>query len=292
MAGVLRIVTGLLIVVTAVYAGFLHRSPWIIALLAASFTLLYVGGKLEQWRMLARMYGAVAVLKALVVTLPIQAIVSGVFYLIGVGIGALAGQRAFADRLEQLDVALAGGLLVLGVLATTAIHVAEARADVDPERELSAEIRAIMDDASELGQQVVAMPVQIFALARRLADHADKHETLAAMATFFDDDNAFVRRVAYTALRFMGQAGRDLDPQELDRRIVAGMSDAAVWVRYDAAWAAGEIRGDDAGFAAALTEMIRAAEAAGDDQLGENESAHTALVRARKSLDVVAQRRR
>lgn len=83
----------------------------------------------------------------------------------------------------------------------------------------------------------------------------------------------------------------DFDPQALDRRIVAGMSDPAVWVRYDAAWVAGEIRGDDAAFAAALTKMIRAAEAEGAGQLDENDAAHKALSRARKSLDLITERR-
>lgn len=290
MAGALRIVSGLVIVGAAILAGCLFRAPWIVLLLAVSFTALYVGGKLAQWQMLARMHGAAAVLKALLVTLPIQAIVAGIFYLIGVGIGAVAGQRSFSDRLEGFDFALAGGLLLFGVAATAAIHVAEARAEVDPEQALSSEIRAIMDEAFELGQQVVAMPIQIFSLARRLTDHPDRREALVAMQNFFEDDNAFVRRVAYTALRFMGQAGRDLDPETLDHRIVSGMGDDAVWVRYDAAWCAGEIKGDDAAFSSALGEMIEAAEAAGAGQLDENDAAHKALSRARTSLEVIRQR--
>lgn len=295
MSGILRIISGLTVVGTAVYAGFLYRSPWIIVLLTLSFTALYVGGKVEQWRLLARIRGMAGVLKSLLVTLPIQAVLAGIFYLIGVGVGAIAGNRSFAERLESFDWTLAGGLLIFGLVATTAIYIAEARggeAASGPAHTLSTGIRDIMDEAAELGQQTVAMPVQIFSLSRLLADHADRGEALAAMENFFDDDNAFVRRVAYTAIRFMGQGGRDLDPQALDRRIVKGMSDAAVWVRYDAAWAAGEIKGDDAAFAAGLKRMIETAEAAGAGKLAENDSAHKALTRARKSLESVAQRLR
>ncbi|WP_072395650.1 hypothetical protein [Hyphomicrobium sp. CS1GBMeth3] len=292
MAGALRIVSGLVIVGAAIFAGVLYRSPWIVLLLTVSFTTLYVGGKLPQWRALARIEGPGAVLKGLMVTLPIQAVLACVFYLVGVGVGALLGQRAFASHLETFDVTLAGALLALGLIATAGIHVSEAGAarNADPEVVLSAEIRAIMDEAAELGEQVVAMPVQIFSLARRLADHPDRHEALAAMDGFFDDDNAFVRRVAFTALRFMGQGGRDLDPRALDRRIIAGMGDAAVWVRYDAAWCAGDIKGDDAAFAAALREMIATAQAAGVDQLDANDAAHKALLRARASLEAIRQR--
>lgn len=293
MSGILRIISGLLVVGTAVYAGFLYRSPWIIVLLTLSFTALYVGGKVEQWRLLARVHGVAGVVKALLVTFPIQAILSGLFYLVGVGIGAIAGNRSFADRLDNFDWMLAGGLLIFGSVATSAIYVMEAHAGErasKPAGALSSEIRVIMDEAAELGQQTVAMPVQIFSLARRLADHSDRIEALAAMENFFDDDNAFVRRIAYTAIRFMGQSGRDLDPQALDRRIVKGMSDPAVWVRYDAAWAAGEIKGNDVAFSAGLTNMIESAEAAGADKLAESEAEHKALARARTSLDAVQQR--
>lgn len=292
MLGAMRILSGLAVVGTAIAAGVLYRSPWIVALLTLSFTVLYVGGKFSQWRMLARMNGVGAVAQALALTLPIQTLLCGLFYLVGLGIGALFGQRNFADRLEGFDVALSGGLLVIGLIVTMAIHAGESRAASNPEAVLSSEIREIMDEAFELGQQTVAMPIQIFSLARRLTDHADRQEALAAMENFFSDESAFVRRIAYTALRFMGQAGRDLDPANLDQRIVDGMSDPAVWVRYDAAWAAGEIRGNDGSFAAALKEMIAAAEANGADALPENDSAHKALARARTSLEAVEQRQR
>ena len=125
MAGALRLISGMAVVGTAIWAGFLYRSPWIVLLLAISFTVLYVGGKLAQWRMLARMHGIASVLKALMVTLPIQAIVSGVFFLIGVGIGAIAGQRDFAARLEGFDFALAGGLTSENVAAAITLTGAD-----------------------------------------------------------------------------------------------------------------------------------------------------------------------
>jgi len=185
MLGVMRILAGLAVVGTAIAAGVLYRSPWIIALLTLSFTVLYVGGKFSQWQMLARMSGLGAVARALALTLPIQAFLCGLFFLVGLGIGALFGHRSFADRLDGFDVALSGGLLVLGLIATAAIHTGESRAASNPEAVLSPEIRAIMDEAFELGQQTVAMPIQIFSLARRLTDHADRQEALAAMENSF-----------------------------------------------------------------------------------------------------------
>lgn len=292
MTGLLRAAIGFGVIGSAVAAGVLHRSPMIVGLLALSFTALYVVGKVSQWRMLASQSGAGAVAKALLVTLPVQAILAGVFYLIGAGIGALTSKREFAERLEAFDLALAGGLLIVGLAAGLCVHAMETRADVDPQKVLSPAIREVMDEAFELGQQSVAMPVQIFSLARRLTDHPDRSEAIAAMTPFFDDDSAFVRRIAYTALRFMGQPGRDADPAALDGRIISGMSDEAVWVRYDAAWCAGEIAGDDPAFAEALRQMIETAVAAQANRADKTDAAHKALTRARDSLKLVEARLR
>lgn len=293
MTGVLRILTAVVVVATAVLAGYLHRTPWIVALLAATFTVLYVAGKLPQWRELVQTEGLKGIARALALTVPVQAILAGVAYLIGVGVGAIIGGRDLASRLETFDVALAGGLLVFGLVSGTIISVAEARADTTaPRADRSLEMRAVMDEARVLGEQSVAMPAQIFALARRLADHDDRAEALGVMQPFFDDDNAFVRRIAYTALRFMGQNGRDADPDVLDRRIVDAMADGAVWVRYDAAWCAGSIKGDDEAYAAALRQMIADAVAAQANRADKNDAEHKALTRARDSLKVVEQRLR
>lgn len=291
MTGVLRVLTATVVVATAVLAGYLHRTPWIVALLAVSFTVLYVAGKLPQWRQQVQAEGVKGIARALALTVPVQAILAGVCYLIGVGVGAIVGGRDLAWRLEAFDVALAGGLLAFGLASGTIIYAAEARGDEAGSRtDLSPEMRAVVDEARELGAQSVAMPAQIFALARRLADHADRSEALRVMQPLFDNENSFVRRVAFTALRFMGQSGRDADPEVLDRRIVEGMRDDAVWVRYDAAWIAGEIIGDNDAYAAALRQMIADAVAAQANRADKSDAAHKALTRARDSLKLVEAR--
>lgn len=291
MSGAIRAVTAITVVGTAVYAGFVHRSPWIIVLLALSFTALYAAGKFPQWRALARTGGAGSVLKAVAVTVPVQAIFAGTFYFIGLGLGALLAKRDIAENLEMFDVSLAGALLVFGIAASALIYSSEARAaGRPPAQQMSASMRDIIDDTHELGRQDVAMPVQIFSLSRRLTDHPDRNEALAAMAGFFDDDNAFVRRVAYAALRFMGQTARDHGPEALDARVIKGMSDEAVWVRYDAAWIAGVIKGDDAAYANALRKMIEDAVATQANRADKNDAEHKALTRARDSLKLVETR--
>lgn len=294
MSGVMRGLTALAVIGTAAYAGFVHRSPWIIALLALSFTVLYIAGKFPQWRDVARTEGAGAVLKAVLVTLPVQTIMAGICYLVGLGVGVLVARREIAGSLETFDVTLASGLLVFGIATSALIYTVEARAAEPPTagHPLSSGIRDIMDETHGLGQQTVAMPAQIFSLSRRLTDHSDRGEALAAIQQFFDDDNAFVRRVAYTALRFMGQEGRDLDAKALDERIVNAMADDAVWVRYDAAWIPAVIRGDDHAYADALRKMIEVAVAAQANRADKSDAEHKALTRARESLKVVEERLR
>jgi hypothetical protein len=52
---------------------------------------------------------------------------------------------------------------------------------------------------------------------------------------FFSDQSAFVRRIAYTALCVKGEGRRDIGPANLAQRIVDGICNPEVWVRYDGA---------------------------------------------------------
>jgi hypothetical protein len=79
-----------LIVVTAmIAAGWLHRSPWLLASAIPAFTVLYALGKATAWSAAWRTGGTRRIALATLVTLPIQAVVAGVFYLIGLGLGRL-----------------------------------------------------------------------------------------------------------------------------------------------------------------------------------------------------------
>lgn len=104
-----------------------------------------------------------------------------------------------------------------------------------------------------------------------------------------DDKSAFVRRVALTAICKMGQSARDAAPEVVDRRIIRGMVDESAWVRHDAAWAAGVISGNNAGYADALKRMIEAA-AKDPEAKTPSSAAGKALERAIKSLEIVAER--
>lgn len=120
-AGSLRIFTALAIVAALIAAGWLHRSPWTVVLATPTFTVLYALGKWSAWSAAWRAGGVRQVALALLVTLPIQAIVAGVCYLVGLGLGTLfAGDQPVA-ALSLADVVSMVVLLAAGVAAGAVI---------------------------------------------------------------------------------------------------------------------------------------------------------------------------
>lgn len=119
--GSLRIITALAVVAAVVAAGWLHRSPWTIALATPTFTVLYALGKWNAWTAAWRAGGVRQVALALLVTLPIQAIVAGVCYLIGLGLGTLVAGDTPIAALSLVDVVFMVALLAVGVAAGAAI---------------------------------------------------------------------------------------------------------------------------------------------------------------------------
>ncbi len=96
--------------------------------------------------------------------------------------------------------------------------------------------------------------------------------------------NAFVRRVAFTAVRFMAQAGQKATPDVTERAVVAALNDPNPWVRYDAAWAAPMIECRSSSIITdALEAMISKAQA--NAETAEKVAApFKALERAEKNL--------
>jgi hypothetical protein len=121
LAGGLRITTALTIVAVMIAAGWLHRSPWLIALVTPAFTVLYALGKWNAWTAAGRVGGAKQIALATAVALPIQAIVAGVFYLLGLGLGRLFTGYAPIAALSAADAFGAGVLFAIGVAISAAI---------------------------------------------------------------------------------------------------------------------------------------------------------------------------
>lgn len=110
----LRLAASLLVVLTMVAVGWVQRSPWVVLLAAPVFTVLYALGKWNSWKLAWRSGGGSQIALSVLVTLPIQAVVAGVCYVLGVGVGRLvAGNRALAP-LAASDVVTMAVLLAVG----------------------------------------------------------------------------------------------------------------------------------------------------------------------------------
>lgn len=130
LAPVLRIAMGLLIVLAMGTAGWLHRSPWIVLLATPLFTVLYALGKWNAWTLAWRLGGAQRIALSALVTLPIQAVLAGVFYLLGLGLSMLLAPTAPIAVFSGADAQWAAALFALAVAVSAAIIRLE---DVAPE---------------------------------------------------------------------------------------------------------------------------------------------------------------
>ncbi|WP_422096790.1 SMI1/KNR4 family protein [Variovorax sp.] len=128
LAPVLRIAMGLLIVLAMGTAGWLHRSPWIVLLATPLFTVLYALGKWNAWTLAWRLGGAQRIALSALVTLPIQAVLAGVFYLLGLGLSMLLAPAATIAAFSGADAQWAAALFVLAVAVSAAIIRLEAAA--------------------------------------------------------------------------------------------------------------------------------------------------------------------
>lgn len=128
LAPVLRIAMGLLIVLAMGAAGWLHRSPWIVLLATPLFTVLYALGKWNAWTLAWRLGGAKRIVLSALVTLPIQAVLAGVFYLLGLGLSMLLAPAAPIAAFSGADAQWAAALFVPAVAVSAAIIRLEAAA--------------------------------------------------------------------------------------------------------------------------------------------------------------------
>lgn len=118
----LRILVGAGVVVTAMAAGVMQRSPWIILPLGLSFTILYILGKLRQWMKGVRQTGWAGALKALPMTIGVQILLAGLLYFVGFGFASLASQYVEVRPFSSFDwiysaAALAGFGALAGLIA-------------------------------------------------------------------------------------------------------------------------------------------------------------------------------
>jgi hypothetical protein len=266
-------------ILAIVVAGSMRLSPWFVPLAAIPMTITYVWQKRQLWRASLVAFGTVRTALGLPVTYLIQIVVTGVFFLIPFGIAAaLTGEGVSGSF----------GTRELAALAVAALGCAGAvlsDRDLGPE-EIESGYEDLIDRCIALGAEPVAMPADIFALARDFADRPNPELTLAILeSTVVDDESRFVRRVAQTAIRFVGR--RDSENADVHAMVMRGLEDEDAWVRYDAVWAGQVLGFSDAGFRDRVAEIADGMEAPPADARaqGAEENARLRAARLLAELD-------
>lgn len=143
--------------------------------------------------------------------------------------------------------------------------------------------QALMDEAAEMGTLSAIMPVRIFNLASRFAEGPD--QALAARLADTEltrSPSKFVRRVGYTAIRFMGK--KDFPETDMPVLILRGLDDENDWVRYDAVWAGEAVGLDTPAFREKLAGLAQGLDPAEYDAIPASDAAKQLQRRAGKLL--------
>ncbi len=285
LSGTLRITSGLIVVATMGYAGYVHRSPWVILLFGGVFTVLYIHGKLPQWRRAVSQQGWLAVLLGLPLTFAIQCVLAAMFYLIGFGLGALFTDAAVQGELTAFDYQTAGALLAIAVPIGFIVHWLEARAgepvaaggagslqaatfsgddhrsgvhedDDDAADDLNDALFDVLWDARS-AEDDHPQETDLTDLAGKIVTHQDR----AAAERFIEvelmrDQSPFLRRLGLRALRVMGDDAMSNRRDVRDRLVIDALSDDDGAVRLEAATLAGVLTSHQDSFRAPLEQLI------------------------------------
>ncbi|QDV05145.1 hypothetical protein Poly30_06400 [Planctomycetes bacterium Poly30] len=126
---VLRAVCGLWIVGAVMAAGFMLRSPWIIAPLGLSFAALFVIGKWGAWKHAIRSGGWTRLPLGLLTTIPIQCAIVALFYGAALGLTLLSSTERTLQPFGAWDMNYSAVVLLVGGVLGIAAHVIESRAE-------------------------------------------------------------------------------------------------------------------------------------------------------------------
>lgn len=123
----LRLVCGLWLVGSAMAAGFMLRSPWIVGPLGLAFAVLFVIGKWTAWKQSIQTLGWKSLPTGLLTLIPSQIVIVGIFYAPCLGFMKLTkGERAIAPY-GSFDTQYAALVLLIGAALGIGAHLLEVR---------------------------------------------------------------------------------------------------------------------------------------------------------------------
>lgn len=122
-----RLILAISVLLFAAWYGFKHSHPWNILILGLVFTLLYIGGKWASWKLVLQNGHIFEAIKGVFITIPIQTLLAGVFYLIGLGVGKLTTTQSIASMITKQDFIHALLFLIFALGVVMIITLSEAK---------------------------------------------------------------------------------------------------------------------------------------------------------------------
>lgn len=135
LAAVLRLGFGALLILYAAGLGFSHRTPWIILPLTLAFSVLYIAGKWPALRHVWQDGGVGRALPPVLAIQAIQAMLAGILYLTGLGLGRLISPQPMTQTVSASDLTGLALVVLLGLGVSVAIGRLEAAPDPEHLRE-------------------------------------------------------------------------------------------------------------------------------------------------------------
>ena len=126
----LRLLCGLWIVGSPMAAGFMLRSPWIIAPLGIAFSVLFVVGKWKAWQLTIKSMGWKSLPLGLLSAVPSQWAIVGLFYGPCLGLMLLTGSERTIAPYGSFDTQYTAGVLLVGLALGISAHYMEVHAEV------------------------------------------------------------------------------------------------------------------------------------------------------------------
>jgi hypothetical protein len=111
---VLRIISGLLLVLSVIAAGAMARSAWLILPLALIYTIAFILGRWKSWRLSLKSDSLSRVLANILSTAVVQSILVTVLYLIGRGAASVFGHSTNA-ALSHWDIFYCISIAIIGI---------------------------------------------------------------------------------------------------------------------------------------------------------------------------------
>jgi hypothetical protein len=227
------------------YAGACQLSYWIVPVGGLVFAGAYGIERRALWSYARSTSSLSKLAQQLLVTVAIQSVVVAIFYLLFFGLAAIVtGRAGFTDfGLHEV---------ILLVVTTACFVLAAILKPMLGTPSVPDDTLAILEEIDDIASSSIVMPVRIFQLASQIAKQ--KIDFAAPLIERCANGESFhVRRVAFTAVRFMGLRENPL----LDVRgfLDKGFADSHAWVRYDAVFAAERLGFDDPALRTKLIEI-------------------------------------